>query len=57
MCKMAISPPKRKIEEKLTERKAYYSTSNQSMYSFIGNFITGAAFTLLLSFFLKSNRK
>ena len=49
--------PKGKIEEKLTERKAYYSTSNQSLYSFIGNFITGTAFSLLLGFFLKSNRK
>ena len=49
--------PKEKIEEKLMERKTYYSTLTQSKYSFIGNFITGAAFTLLLSFFLKNNRK
>lgn len=49
--------PGKKIEEKLMERKDYYSTSNQSVYSFIGNFITGAAFTLLLSFFLKRNQK
>ena len=45
-----------KIEEKLTERRAYYRTLNQALYSFIGNLITGIAFTLLLSFFLKTNR-
>lgn len=46
-----------KIEQKLAEKKAYYSTSVQSFYSFIGNLITGISFTLLLSFFLKSNSK
>ncbi len=45
------------IEEKLAEKKEYYSTSVQSFYSFIGNLITGISFTLLLSFFLKSNSK
>ena len=49
--------PKEKIEGKLIEMRGYYSTSNQSLFSFIGNFTTGAAFTLLLSFFLKNNRK
>ena len=49
--------PVEKIEEKLVERREYYSTANQSIFSFIGNFITGGAFTLLLSFFLKTNRK
>ncbi len=49
--------PKEKIIEKLVEIRAYYATSTQSIYSFIGNLITGTAFTLLLSFFLKTNRK
>ena len=48
---------KDKISEKLTERKAYYHTGTQSMYSFMGNLITGGAFTLLLSFFLKTKTK
>ncbi|MEO9871205.1 DUF4199 domain-containing protein [Ekhidna sp.] len=46
-----------KLEIKLLEKKKYYSTSVQSFYSFVGNLITGLAFTLLLSFFLKSNKK
>ncbi len=46
-----------KLETKLLEKKEYYSTSVQSFYSFVGNFITGSAFTLLLSFFLKSNNR
>ena len=49
--------PKGMIDEKLLERETYYTTSTQSFYSFIGNLITGIAFTLLLSFFLKSNVK
>ncbi len=49
--------PKEKIDEKLAERTIYYSTITQSSYSFIGNFITGMAFTFLLSFFLKTNKK
>ena len=49
--------PKYRVEEKLAERKTYYRTSNQCLYSFIGNFTTGASFTLLLSFFLKTQRK
>ncbi|WP_109435090.1 MULTISPECIES: DUF4199 domain-containing protein [Aquimarina] len=52
-----LSIPKEKIDEKLAERTTYYSTAIQSGYSFIGNFITGMAFTLLLSFFLKTNKK
>lgn len=45
------------ITEKLLEKKNYYSTSVQSSFSFIGNLITGIAFSLLLSFFLKSTSK
>ncbi len=45
------------INEKLAERKDYYSTSSQSMYSFVGNLITGVAFTFLLAFFLKKAPK
>ena len=43
------------ITEKLLEKENYYSTSVQSFFSFIGNLITGIAFSLLLSFFLKSS--
>jgi len=46
-----------KVQQKLAEKKEYYSTYVQSFYSFIGNLITGISFTLLLSFFLKSNSK
>jgi hypothetical protein len=46
-----------KLQQKLTEKKEYYSTSVQSFYSFVGNLITGISFTFLLSFFLKSNSK
>lgn len=46
-----------KLYAKLAEKEAYYSTASQSLFSFIGNLITGIAFTLLLSFFLKSNAK
>ena len=52
-----IGVPADKIKAKLEEKKAYYSTSTQSSFSFVGNLITGVAFTLLLSFFLKSNKK
>ena len=49
--------PSEKIEGKLAEKRDYYSTITQSTYSFIGNFITGMAFTLLLGFFLKTAKK
>ncbi len=49
--------PNVRISEKLEETKSYYSTQSQSLFSFIGNFTTGAAFTLLLSFFLKNNKR
>ncbi|NAS11851.1 DUF4199 domain-containing protein [Poritiphilus flavus] len=45
------------LNAKLEEKAAYLSTSTQSFYAFVGNLITGLAFTLLLSFFLKSNTK
>ena len=53
----SINVPKQMVDEKLLEKETYYSTPIQSFYSFIGNLITGIAFTLLLSFFLKSNSK
>ena len=46
-----------KINVKLEEKMTYLSTATQSFYSFTGNLITGIAFTLLLSFFLKSGTK
>lgn len=52
-----VGVPVDKLNAKLEEKKAYYSTATQSFFSFIGNLITGVAFTLLLSFFLKSNTK
>lgn len=48
--------PREKIDEKLTEKLNYHSTHVQAGYSFIGNLITGVAFTLLLSFFLKTKK-
>ena len=45
------------IEQKLFEKRAYYSTSNQCIFSFTGNLITGTAFTLLLAFFLKNQNR
>lgn len=53
----SVNVPNEMMNEKLIEKKEYYSTSVQSFFSFIGNFITGTAFALLLSFFLKSNAK
>jgi len=52
-----IGVPVDKMNAELEEKKAYYSTATQSFFSFVGNLITGIAFTLLLSFFLKSNKK
>ncbi len=49
--------PKEKIDQKLAEKINYYSTTSQGIFSFIGNLITGIAFTLLLSFFTKTNKK
>ncbi|SHG90787.1 Protein of unknown function [Flagellimonas flava] len=53
----AMGVPTGKLIAKLEEKEAYFSTSSQSLFSFVGNLITGTAFTLLLSFFLKSNTK
>ena len=55
MQKLNIEPEN--LQQKLAEKREYYSTSVQCFYSFIGNLITGISFTLLLSFFLKSNSK
>lgn len=53
----SLNIPEEKINEKLLEKKEYYRTEVQSFYSFVGNLITGVAFTLLFSFFLKSSQK
>ncbi len=45
------------ITEKIKEQTLYYSTWTQAKFSFIGNLITGMAFTLMLSLFLKSKAK
>jgi hypothetical protein len=55
MQSMNVEPER--LQQKLAEKKEYYSTSVQSFYSFIGNLITGISFTLLLSFILKSKSK
>ncbi|GMN07386.1 hypothetical protein MTsPCn5_27750 [Croceitalea sp. MTPC5] len=53
----ALGVPGDKINSKLEEREEYLSTATQSLFSFVGNLMTGTAFTLLLGFFLKSNTK
>ena len=40
--------------EKINEQTKYYSTAMQAQFSFVGNLITGIAFSLILSLFLKS---
>ena len=45
---------KQEINEKIEEQTKYYSTALQSQFAFTGNLITGLAFSLLLSLFLKS---
>lgn len=42
------------ISEKIDEQTKYYSTALQSQFAFTGNLITGFAFSLLLSLFLRS---
>lgn len=42
------------IFTKINEQTKYYNTYIQAQFSFVGNLITGIAFTLLLSLFLKS---
>ena len=44
------------ISEKINEQTKYYSTAMQAQFSFVGNLITGIAFTLILSLFLKSKK-
>ncbi len=44
------------IQQKVTEQTKYYSTSVQAKFSFIGNFITGIVFSLLLGLFLRTKR-
>ncbi len=45
------------IATKVEEQTKYYSTAMQAQFSFVGNLITGLAFTLILSLFLKSKNK
>ncbi|WP_040282393.1 DUF4199 domain-containing protein [Psychroserpens damuponensis] len=44
------------IAEKISEQTKYYSTVIQAQFSFVGNLITGIAFSLILSLFLKSKK-
>ncbi len=45
------------ITAKVEEQTKYYSTLIQAQFSFVGNLISGLAFTLILSLFLKSKNK
>ncbi len=47
-----LTPPE--IQQKVQEQTRYYSTGMQAQFTFVGNLITGIAFTLILSLFLKS---
>ncbi len=42
------------LNSKIKEQTKYYSTALQAQFSFAGNLITGLAFSLILSLFLKS---
>lgn len=42
------------ITEKINEQTTYYSTAMQAQFAFVGNLMTGIAFSLILSLFLKS---
>lgn len=44
------------VIEKINEQTKYYSTAIQAQFSFVGNLITGIAFSLILSLFLKSKK-
>lgn len=44
------------ISAKINEQTKYYSTALQAQFSFVGNLITGTAFSLILSLFLKSKK-
>ncbi|NER15367.1 DUF4199 family protein [Leptobacterium flavescens] len=44
------------IREKVEEQTKYYSTSVQAKFSFVGNLITGLAFSVLISLFLKTRK-
>ncbi|MCE7994717.1 MAG: DUF4199 domain-containing protein [Roseivirga sp.] len=45
------------LQEKVMEQKKYYSTAVQAQFAFIGNLITGLAFTTLLGLFLKTKSR
>lgn len=41
---------------KIKEQTQYYSTTMQAQFSFVGNLITGLAFSLIVSLFMKSKK-
>jgi hypothetical protein len=45
------------ISGKVAEQTQYYSTWVQAKFAFVGNLITGIAFSVLLSLFLKTKNK
>lgn len=42
------------LQSKIEEQTRYYSTAIQAQFAFVGNLITGLAFSLILSLFLKT---
>ncbi len=44
------------VAEKIAEQTKYYSTGVQAQFSFVGNLITGMAFSVLLGLFLKTRK-
>lgn len=45
------------IIKKVAEQTKYYSTRVQAQFSFMGNLVTGVAFSVLLGLFLKTKKK
>ena len=45
------------LKSKIEEQTKYYSTAMQAQFAFVGNLITGLAFSLVLSLFLKSKKQ
>ncbi|WP_459210875.1 DUF4199 domain-containing protein [Aquimarina rhabdastrellae] len=46
--------PAQELTQKVNEQTKYYSTTMQAQFSFVGNLITGGAFSLIMSLFFKS---
>ena len=44
------------ILQEINEQTKYYSTKMQAQFSFVGNLVTGSAFSFLISLFLKSKK-